>query len=58
MEVGNVRSLGCIAHVPEQRLGRNGKLRARDLVRGRLVAYERDHHLDNDQLGLGPRGGA
>jgi hypothetical protein len=48
LEVGNVRSLGCTTHVPEQRLGGNGKLRPRDLVCGRLIAYERDHHLDND----------
>jgi hypothetical protein len=38
-------------------LGGNGKLRPRDLVYGRFVAHERDHHLDNNQLGLGPRSG-
>jgi len=58
LDVDIVRILGCITHVPEQRVRGNGKLRARDLVCGRFVAHARGHHLYNDQLGFGPRSGA
>src|ERR1700680_606217 len=39
-EVGIVRSQGSTTHVPEQRVGGNGKLCARDLVCGGFVACE------------------
>jgi hypothetical protein len=57
-DIGIVRHCGRDTQVWEQRLGWHGNLRARDLVRRRFVTGTGYQLFDDDELGLGPGGGA
>jgi len=57
-DIGIVRHCGCHTQVREQRLGWHGNLRTRDLVRRGFVTGTGYQLFDDDELGLGPGGGA
>ena len=53
-----MRQRASATHIRKQGVRRNGELRTRDFVRGRVVAGTRYVQFRNDQLRLGPSGGS